>query len=536
MMFRRAGDALIPLKRALTVKERIAVSMVPGAQVDEETGETRGADHTVYAVAKVFGCKGAPRAAPGGYTSAFHKGFKKLSPYQLGGVAHLWNQLQNGALCHDDVGLGKTPQAIAALTGSDLVKLVLVPAYLRSQWRGEIKRWTNEFRSGAPENVHVLNPETKKTKTIEPKKGDWIVAFYRDATAAYDLIGAQDYALVVDEVHNLRTLTAQQTEEVSGIATWASARIGLTGDVLTNNVAKLYPVLNIVQPGAFGATPFEFNRRYCGAFEDPSSGHWKLGKPSSEGLTELKERMAFFAYRRTWDDVPEKERPFETRMQTVWVKCSRGHSALRSLMAKGIDTVRYAAALADAKMEAVCDAVLNDARAGIPSLTFTHLKKHAVELREVVKEGLVVTGDTYPNPDKRLPAIEAYVKECALRKKTPMVFGDYAAIGEGANLQWAKVVNFAAMPFGSDVIRQAFARAARRGNTGTIVGRLFVARGTADEYLINLVKEKLAVQLKLTGKEETAKVSILNALNFGMEEVKAVMQQMLEDARRAEEK
>lgn len=530
-MFRKVGGALVPLKRALTLKERQAVRAIPGAQVDEETGETRGADHAVWTVVQEFGCEGTGPLLPYPLLPLALQRLPRLSPYQLDGLARMRSAYEDGALCHDDVGLGKTPQAIAALCGSDLVKLVLCPAFLRGQWKAEVERWTTEFR-GTAERAYVLDPKTRKAKT-EPawhgllQPGNWVIAFYRDAEEALSLVGSNEYALVVDEAHNLRSLGTKQTEGVLSIATWASARIGLTGDVLVNNIAKLWPVLNIIQPGAFG-TFFDFTARYCnGRMGDYG---WVVGNPQRED--ELRRRMSFFAYRRTWDDIPAKQRPFDTRMLTTWVKVEKSHKALRSILVKGIAAVKYAEALADAKMEVIIDALLNDKRAKIPSITFTLLKKHARELREAMGEGLVITGDL-PS-DSRLAKIARYVKECGLRKRTPMVFATFGAIGEGANLQWAKLVNFAALPFGSDVIRQAFARAARRGNEGIITGRFFVARGTADEYLMELMKTKLKTQLKLAGKSETAKVKMLDALTVSQEEIKNVMARMLERARTEE--
>lgn len=528
-LFRWSGHALLPLHAALSLEERRKVRAIPGAQVDEQTGETFGSDHVLATVAAVFGAKGNP---PSRGNDKVRK-YPALSRYQNFGVHWLNRSKAQGALCHDDVGVGKTPQAIAALAGLPIVKLVLCPGFLRPQWSAEIKRWTKIFR-GIEEFVHVVKPASlvrKKDPPLLPSAGSWVVAFYRDAQRAVEAINehhAQGYAMVIDEVHNLRTLGTQQTSEVKDAAIWASARIGLTGDALVNDISRLYPVLDIVQPGAFGSY-YDFIRRYAGAIQDDFS-HWKPNGESN--VDELRRRLEFFSYRRTWDDIPAEERPFDTMMQTVWVPVKGGHKALRSLLVKGIETVAYANALADAKLETISDAMLNDSRAGIPSLTFTFTKKQAAELAHVV-HGLYISGEI--DQSRRLKIVADYVAECALRKRTPMVFATFGAIGEGANLQWAKIVNFAAIPFGSDVVRQAFARAARRGNTGTVTARFFVARGTADEHLIQLIQKKAKLQLAVAGKQESAKLDLISALEFSQAEIDGVMTKMLEKAREEEE-
>lgn len=528
-LFRWSGQALLPLRAALTLDERRKVRSIPGAQVDEATGETFGAEHTLATVAEVFGAQGAPRRKGAGVRPVTNAG---LSPYQDWGVAQLERSMKEGSLCHDDVGVGKTPQAIAALAGLPLVKLVLCPGFLRSQWAAEIKRWTKTFR-GVEEHVHIVKPVSlvrKSDEPLTPAAGSWVVAFYREATRALDAISvhhAQPYALIVDEAHNLRSLGTIQTREVKDAATFASARVGLTGDALVNDIPHLYPVLDIIQPGGFGSY-YDFIKRYCGAVPDDYS-HLKTMEPTHQD--ELRRRLDHFSYRRTWDDIPASERPFNTMMQTVWVPVREGHRALRSILVKGIGVMQYAESLAEAKMEAVSDAVLNDLRAGIPSVTFALTRAHARQLSHVVK-GLYVSSDI-PNAT-RLEYIARYVRECALKKKPPQVFATYGSIGEGANLQWAKVVNFAALPFGSDVIRQAFARAARRGNSGVITARFFVAKRTADEGLVELIQKKLKMQLTLVGKEESAKVDLISALEVSQGEIDAVMAKMLDAARARE--
>lgn len=82
-----------------------------------------------------------------------------LFPYQMDGVRTLLSR--DELLLADDMGLGKTIQAIAALRILAIQRrvesaLVVVPASLVAQWRGEIRAWAPELRVST---VHGLAEE-----------------------------------------------------------------------------------------------------------------------------------------------------------------------------------------------------------------------------------------------------------------------------------------------------------------------------------------------------------------------------------------
>jgi hypothetical protein len=536
-LFKYVDGVLRPMKRALTPGEKGRVGNIPGARVDHETGEVEGQDHALWTVAKVFGAEGYTPPNTAMKEPLFPK--SQLAPFQQVGAFKLARVAEDGALCHDDMGLGKTVQAVAAACTFQWhkhAKLVLCPAFLRPQWTSEIRRWTESFDIGrAPAPVLEMRPGDKHRTYGDPYAGSvapWVVAYYHDAERAMDFMQEQglSYLLVFDEAHNLRGYKTERTESVHAAATFAAGRIALTGDLLVNNAAKLHPVLNLIQPGAFGNYK-SFIRRYASASEN-DLGYLVPGKLSNEA--ELRERMKFFAYRRTWDDIPNNERPFETKMQTTWVEVRKGHAALRSFLVKGVALMRYAEALADAKMEATIDLLRNEVGAGIPSLVFTLTKKHASELVEAVRskecQPLLIHSEV-ANADKRLAKVAEYVHRESVAKRLPMVIATLGSLKEGANLQWAKCVTFAALPFGPDEIRQGLARAARMGNTGTITVRFIVAKGTGDQYFVDLMKHKLKEQMALAGTSESAKVDLNKALSFTKTDVENVLEKMYAAAR-----
>lgn len=547
-MFRLEGDALLPRKRALTRLECQRVLAIPGARVDFDTGETTGQDHALWAVARTFGAEGMTGELPPFGTEDEVR--KELAPFQKAGALFLAAHADDGALCHDDMGLGKTVQAIAAAglpRWANHSKLVLCPAFLRSQWAGEVSKWVKTFEKREP-IVYTLEPGDRVRvgsggRTIgigeaTPQEGSWVIGYYHDAEAAMGLAvraSSEGYLLIFDEAHNLRGYKTQRTESVHAASTFAAGRIALTGDLLVNDAAKLHPVLDLIQPGAFAGYK-TFARRYASGSEN-EEGYFTAGKLSNED--ELRARLKHFAYRRTWDDIPSAERPFETKMQTVWIDVPRGHKAMASLLVKGVQLMSYAHALADAKMEATLNILRNDALAGIPSLTFTLTKKHATELVEMLRDKhvqplLIHSEVKGGDSKKRLSTIEQYVLRERACKRVPMVVATLQSLKEGANLQWAKCVNFASLAYAPDEMRQGLARAARMGNSGTITVRFFVAKGTGDQYFVDLMKHKLSEQMTLAGKKESAKSQLEAALSFSRADIDMVLQRMLEAARRKE--
>jgi SWI/SNF-related matrix-associated actin-dependent regulator 1 of chromatin subfamily A len=168
-----------------------------------------------------------------------------LREYQHRGAAFL--AAHKRALLGDQMGLGKSAQAIVAadLVGASSV-LVICPASVRPHWPSEFARWSR--RAWRPQVV------TTTSETLDPA-ADLIVCSY--ATARAPAIFAQLMArrfdvLVLDEVQNCRTGSAQQTRAVYGrrgdgagaLLERAEHCWGLSGSIAPNGWAReLYPHL-----------------------------------------------------------------------------------------------------------------------------------------------------------------------------------------------------------------------------------------------------------------------------------------------------
>lgn len=475
---------------------------VPGAHVDE-AGGVEGSAHALEAVLRLAGQDSVtldtvPRANT---WPPFVPGFQRWGADFMRAGAH------TGVLNNDDVGLGKTVQTIAACSKLDprWCKVVLCPAFLRSQWKSEVTRWVPKFQELVP-NVHVVWPRSdRRSKAKPPPLVDWVLAFYLDVDRALEVVGDRPYVLVMDEIHNVRGYKTRRMDAVRTASTFAAARYGLTASLLYNDAARLHPILDLVSPGAWG-NYYAFAKRYASA----TDGQYGLEVGALSNADELTERLKACSFRRVRQEVRE-QLPFDTVYQTVWLDPPPNANAGMLMAMKSLSGLAsHLRMVSKAKLPAVLEQVQNDREAGLPSVTFTWLRDQATELAAQTPGSMLVLGGQ--GPGQRLERIQDYVKKCEALKQTPALFGTFDALGEGANLQWAKVVNLAALDYTPDKVKQAVGRAARMGQTGTVTVRVFGCKRTVDEHYVSVLQRKLQEQFKLDGRPEQDKVDLHDAL------------------------
>ena len=205
-------------------------------------------------------------------------------PFQRAGIAY--GLKRDGVLIADQMGLGKTIQALGIVNATPEAKTVLVicPASLRLNWEKEAERWlTREF---AIQVIHAKNPPRHTA--------NFVIINYDILKKHKKYLDSQEWdILIVDEAHFLKNPRAQRTLMTLGgrKATEpnpipAQKKIFLTGTPIVNRPIEIQPVLAAIAPKEFGNF-FAFARRYAGAYES----QWGWDFSGATNLDELQERL-----------------------------------------------------------------------------------------------------------------------------------------------------------------------------------------------------------------------------------------------------
>lgn len=418
-----------------------------------------------------------------------------LFPYQCAGAAFLASRRR--ALLADDMGLGKSAQAIVACeaVGARTI-LVVCPASLRQNWAREFGRFW--FGSRAPQ-VHVLS--------------------YDLAARAKEEMGVD--VLILDEAHYLKTKTAKRTKAiygpkcdgVGGLVERAKHVFLLTGTPSPNNVSELWTHLRAVFPEAIlgkngkPMTYWQFVDKFCITVDNGFGIQIKGGK----NLPDLKARIKPFVLRRKKEEVLADLPPI--RFDTMPLDADLG--ALREAEANlppGIaealekDGVAGLQAIAghvatwrrlvgQVKVKPLAERILEELEGGLQKLVvFAHHRDvidalDAILMRELSVPGArpvcCLTGNT--PPDARQLLVDHFQKTKAAR----VFLGQIQAAGTGLTLTAASDLIFAETSWVPAENEQAAMRIHRIGQKNACLVRFATLPGSIDELIMKAVERKM---------------------------------------------
>lgn len=184
-------------------------------------------------------------------------------PYQLEG-AH-WLAGRTFALLADDMGLGKSLQAIDAATIAKLHRiLVICPAIARRNWAREFQKWGGRY------NPLVLETFDHHPPMVPPRKPYACIVSYEYAVAnqaALVAAGPWD-ALIIDEAHGLKNPKTKRSQAVLAnkpeapcVAEACNRVWALTGTPLTRHAGELWNLA--FTAGVTNLSYAKWCRRYC---------------------------------------------------------------------------------------------------------------------------------------------------------------------------------------------------------------------------------------------------------------------------------
>ncbi len=181
-----------------------------------------------------------------------------LREYQKRGVSWLQYLEQlglNGCLA-DDMGLGKTVQVIARLAQereqADKAippTLLIAPTSVVGNWRREIQKFAPHLQS----IVHHGNERAKAAKDFKAMadQNDIVITSFTLARKDSKLFDAVPWhRIVLDEAQNIKNPKAAQTKAILKLS--ATHRLALTGTPVENRLLDLWSIFNFLNPGYLG--------------------------------------------------------------------------------------------------------------------------------------------------------------------------------------------------------------------------------------------------------------------------------------------
>ena len=422
-----------------------------------------------------------------------------LRSYQREGVAWLAFLASHGfgALLADEMGLGKTVQVIAWVLGCRERGTVLVVAPLTL-----LANWQHEFAQFAPglktyvhqgENRHVASGFRRTVGEV-----DVVLTSYTLLVKDYTLFAEVQWsALVLDEAQAIKNPDTQAARAVRALT--PHMRIALTGTPIENSVADLWSIEEFLNPGFLGdrrsfeqrfARPIAMDehcmaaKRLRRALEPFVLRRLKTEPGVAAELGEKREIREYCSLypvqRRDYEGALDDFRAGEHAQGDVFALLTR-----LKLVCDGFDGDK----VEGAKLERLVELVGQILENGESALVFTQYAKVGAAIQKALAERF----------SRQFPflhgGLEASAREKLVRgfqnTSRPDVFIlSLKAGGFGLNLTKATHVIHYDRWWNPAVESQATDRAHRIGQVKTVFVHLFVAAGTIEERVDEMLRRK----------------------------------------------
>lgn len=447
-----------------------------------------------------------------------------LRGYQQEGYAWLARLAAWGVGCclADDMGLGKTLQALCVVSerGHAGPTLVVAPVSVCDNWAGEMQRFVPNLRpisyrgAARQEALAGLGPN------------DVLICSYALAARDIEVLSQVSFTtLVLDEAQAIKNPTTQRSRAIAQLqADWA---VALTGTPIENHLGELWALFRVLSRGLFGSWS-HFRQRFAVPItndDDEAAAEALAALVRPFVLRRTKGEVARDLPPRTTIDVDvrlskeERQLYDETRLTTL-----AQLGGANDLLSPEQRRFRVLAAITRLRQLA-CHPRLVDANATTPSAKLDRLLELVAVLIEegqralvfsqfvthlsLVRERLDAEGISYAYLDGSTPgAKRAAVVEAFQQGNLPLFLISLKAGGSGLNLTAADNVIHLDPWWNPAVEDQASDRAHRIGQTKPVTIYRLVSRGTIEEAILQLHRDKRRlVEAALSGSGAAAGLS-----------------------------
>ena len=428
-------------------------------------------------------------------------------PFQRAGITYLLEALtgsSGGVLLADDMGLGKSFQALAAAvhTGA-FPALILCPAILKANWALEIEKHFPDLSC-----VIVEGEKTKRDILWGDSTAKVVIANYELLLRDVAPLARKWKLVICDEAQRIKNAQAVTTRRVKKLSRAHS--LALTGTPIENRLEDLASIMEFVQPGLLGDY-WEFRRQHCVL----NSWGSVIGY---QGVDSVKERIAPYYLRRTKrqvltqlppkvyvdlevllskdehqayiairDQILEfvKANPL-LRASNILALLTRLRQCVDSLALVGLGT-------ASSKLIAFQEILEG---AGEQQIVVFSSFRHMAELVAETAGGMALHGEI---PSRRQEEILA-----AFHKREFQVLACTDVLAYGRNLVSASIVVHVEPHWNPARMRQREDRLHRIGQENPVTVVNLLAKNTVDGYVRRVIQRKLSLLSDILGDDEQA--------------------------------
>lgn len=443
------------------------------------------------------------------------------------------------AILADEMGLGKTTTAIMAAMEAGRCTVVLCPASLKTNWAREIIE--------LDPNAHIMIADGAASYMFA-NEGDgssaWYIANYDIADrerVEKEILAYMPGTLIMDEAHYIKNGSTQRTKAALKYAKLASHVYLLTGTPIMNRPMELFTLLKAIDhPVATSKSAwFSFARRYCGGYmrefwrnvRDPRTGQYErrkvqfLDTSGATNLDELAANLAPVYLRRTKDILGDKlpakiidnttiemAQEYRDAYNGAWDDYMKyllnapkdseddKRNLLNIELARHIIEInKLKQAASKGKIPHVVEDAAEIIEQGEKVIIFTQYRDTLLEIVRQLKarkiRGVKLSGDD--DGQARQTAVDYFQNHDDIK----VFVANIKAGGVGLTLTAASTVLFADMEWTPALHSQAEDRAHRIGQHKLVNIHYYIAKGTVDEDIVELLGKKQQVINKVLAGE-----------------------------------
>lgn len=425
---------------------------------------------------------------------------KKMMPFQRAGVEFV-NEADGKALIADQMGLGKTIQALAYLQLHEDLRpaIIVAPASLKNNWKQEAERWLE-----TDDTIYICSGRKPEETIEEVEKHSIVIINYDILPSWVDALTKEmrPQIIIYDESHNLKNSASKRTHAAATLSSRIPQRLLLTGTPVLNRPNELWTQLNIIDPERYDNF-FRFASTYCNATYNGYG--WDFSGASN--IEQLAEELRGIMIRRTKDQVleelPEKTRSLVTieisnrreynRVESKfldWLEEEKGKEAAdRASKVEQITKIEYLKQVAaKGKIHESINWIKDFLHSGEKLVVFATHKEVIDKLFKAFDRVAVKIDGSVP-VDKRQDIVEQFQTDPKIR----LFIGNIQAAGVGLTLTAASNVAFLELGWTPALHDQAEDRCHRIGQKDAVNVYYLLAEETIDEKIAELLESKREV-------------------------------------------